>query len=368
MSKNPFQKNLSEIIIDDTIYPRSNIDPETITRYLEALEVGATLPPLVVMPDGRLLDGRHRYEAYKRAGKEEVEVIVEEPGDPDERAVELNLCHGRPLTREELRQAARRWYSKKPVTEIAKTLGVTRRTIQNWVADLTADKEEERVEIREKALEMRAEGMTQEEVAERLGVTQQAISKWEYNSEKNFSPLYVKNSNNKPMEDGSVDTGLNERHEEGQESIGNNQENKYPDPITAKNKKETAPVLTAEDREEEKETGPQTGRQAAEAFRKKHLPCSDTVKEFYHQLKKASELAEQLVNRREELIEAIVEMEADGVSITVIANAVVQACDIYLPRIEEAKAVLEEALKRGVKGVVVKDKFMVLKGGKNSGG
>jgi len=106
---------LSEIIIDDTIYPRNDIDPETIARYREALEAGATLPPLVVMPDGRLLDGRHRYEAYKLIGVEEVEVIVEEPDDPDARAVELNLRHGRALTREEIREDARR----KPVTEIA---------------------------------------------------------------------------------------------------------------------------------------------------------------------------------------------------------------------------------------------------------
>ena len=90
---------ISEIIIDENIYPRKNFDPETVARYREALSADATLPPLVVMPDGRLLDGRHRYEAYKQAGVEEVEVIIEEPGDPDARAVELNLRHGRPLTR-----------------------------------------------------------------------------------------------------------------------------------------------------------------------------------------------------------------------------------------------------------------------------
>ncbi|NPV72897.1 MAG: helix-turn-helix domain-containing protein [Pelotomaculum sp.] len=345
---------LSEIIIDDTIYPRNDIDPETIARYREALEAGATLPPLVVMPDGRLLDGRHRYEAYKLIGVEEVEVIVEEPDDPDARAVELNLRHGRPLTREELRQAARRWYGIKTATEIAKTLGVTRQTVQNWVSDLAAEREEERAEIREKALELRAEGMTQEEIAERLGVTRQAVSKWESNSVKILSPLHVKNSNNKPVEDWSDDFSLDVASVKNLTHATHERENGQED--------------DEKDREEEKETGPQTGRQAAEAFRKKHLPCSDMVKEFYHQLKKTSELAEQLVNRKEDLIEAIAGMEADGMSITVLANAVLQACDIYFPRLSGARDVLEEVIKREVKGVVVKDRFVVVTGGKKSEG
>jgi ParB-like chromosome segregation protein Spo0J len=83
------------------------------------------------MSDGRLLDGLHRYEAHKQAGVKEVVVIIEDPEDPDARAIELNLRHGKPLTREELKEAARRWYGKKQVTEIAKILGVTRQTVQN---------------------------------------------------------------------------------------------------------------------------------------------------------------------------------------------------------------------------------------------
>ncbi|MBE3588138.1 MAG: ParB N-terminal domain-containing protein [Thermoanaerobacteraceae bacterium] len=64
---------INEIIVDETIYPRTEIDPETVARYREALEVGVTLPPIVVMPDGRLLDGRHRLEAYRQLGAEAVE-------------------------------------------------------------------------------------------------------------------------------------------------------------------------------------------------------------------------------------------------------------------------------------------------------
>lgn len=415
-------KKLSEIIVDNTIYPRAAFDPETVSRYRETLEAGATLPPLVVMPDGRLLDGRHRYEAYKQAGVEEVEVIVEETDDPDFRSVELNLRHGRPLTREELQQAARRWYGTRAVIEIAAILGVTRQTVQNWVSDLAAEREEAREDIREKALEMRAEGKTQEEVAERLGVPQQTISRWdnmEYPSVKNLTHGYTENgSSRKTEEDIFKSSEVEDNPKDNQSTDENDQEKEldllksiigcrikthygtggivdgvsepygdgfytitYKHPINGKKcwinsisirentvLCESVPLLI-EEAPDEKNPFPdqEAGRQAAEAEREKLLPYSDMVKDFYQQLKKTSELAEHLVTRREDLIKAIAGMEADGMSTTVLANAVIQACDIYMPRIEEARDVLEEALRREIKGVVVKNKFLVVEGGKKNG-
>lgn len=474
--------SFSEIIIDETIYPRASFNPETVARYRETLEAGANLPPLVIMPDGRLLDGRHRYEAHKQAGAEEAEVIIEEPNDPDARAVELNLRHGRPLTREELREAAKRWYSKKPVTEIAKTLGVTRQTVQNWVSDLVEEKQSEKETIREKALEMRAEGKTQEEVALKLGIPRQNISRWENQecpSVKNLTHEQTENTNIQFIDNNGAGDAFesDESREDGQENDENDQGKEFPksdkaqdldlvksiighriethygtggivdgvsgpyedgfytitykhlvdgkkcwiNSITVKEntvlcegvplkitavageKKpedceearaarreneegqpdhksiagmvgerkvsgEKDTLHTKDVQEEKQETVFEIGRAAAEEERKKILPYSDMVKEFYNQLKKTSELAEQLVNRREEFIQAIVEMEADGMSITVLANAAIQACDIYFPRLTEARDMLEEAIKRGVKGVVVKDKFLVVKGGKQNGG
>lgn len=495
--KNAEYINLSEIIIDENIYPRKNVDLETISRYYELIESGETLPPLTVMPDGRLLDGRHRYKAYKQAGVEEVEVIIEDPEDPDARAVVLNLKHGRQMTREELRLAARRWYGKKPVTEIAKILGVTRQTVQNWVADLAEKRQNEKETIREKALEMRAEGKTQEEVAETLGIDRTTVSKWEKTpcesvknlttSHENISSVsylqesgreifvskglgceygtfwrspagglhrvkspempmaatreeaqknldeWAKKKGLQAVTEAETDVGEGEpyaddRHETGQALNENDQENEFPDPdtdqdldlvksiigfridthycsggivdgvsgpyeddfytitykheingkkcwinsITVKENTilcEGIPLKITEVPGENKPVpDTEAGRQAVEVERKKLLPYSDMVKDFYQQLKKTSELAEQLVNRREEFIQAIVEMEADGMSITVLASAAIQACDIYFPRLTEARDMLEEVIKRGVKGVVVKDKFLVVKGGKNNGG
>jgi transcriptional regulator with XRE-family HTH domain len=313
--------------------------------------------------------------------------------------------------------------------------------VQNWVADLAEEKQSEKETIREKALEMRAEGKTQEEVAGEIGVDQATVSRWEYASVKNLTSAYTENANNQSsdMEKSNEDFELDESCKDGQENDENDQEKEFPESDTAQEldlvkaiigcriethygtvgivdevigpfedgfytivykhpvdgKKcwinsitgkdntvlcEGVPLKITDALAEKKpvpeikttilmeETEPPTGRHAAESYRKKLLPYSDMVKEYYQQLKKTSELAEQLVNRREDLIEAIAGMEADGMSITVLANAVVQACDIYFPRLSEARDVLEEAIKRGVKGVMVKDKFVVVTGGKKNGG
>ena len=370
---------ISDIIVDESIYPRSAVDPETIERYREALESGVKLPPLVLMPDNRLIDGRHRLEAHRLLGAETVEAEVEEPADPDARAVELNLRHGRPLSKAELREAARRWYGKKTVTEIAGLLGVTRQTVQNWVADLAAEREETRAEVREQALRMRAEGMTQEEVAERLGVTQQAISKWEYNTVKNLTPLYEETSScgesrvqttncldEQPASDEPKQTPItslserempweeDDREEAGQAPDGVDQESESPEPdIDNENK----PL---------KDYG---GRAAAEAFRKKVLPYSDMVKEFFNSIRKTYEIAKQLIDREDELLESVASMQHDGTSISLLANTVIPACEtLYFPYISNAKDMLAEIIKPGIKGVLSNEKFKAVKGGKTNGG
>lgn len=345
---------ISDIKINDEIYPRESFDTETVKRYREAMAAGAKFPPLVITSDNHLLDGRHRLEAYKLVGKTEVEVKIENPDDPATRAVELNLQHGKPLSRFEMRELARKWYGTRPVTNIADILGVTRQTVQNWVSDLAAEREEAREEIREKALEMRAGGKTQEEVAGELGVTRQAVSKWEGNSVKNLTLLRQDEGN-----ETECSSAKNLTHGSA-ESISSDSEVDEED-ITD----DEGPIDIDPPDCEEKPLEDYGGQEAAEAFRKKHLECSDQVKDFFTKVKKASEIAEQLVDDREKLYRSIAEMKDDGMSFTVLASAAIQACDIYIPRINTARDMLSELLKPGVKGVVTKDKFLVVNGGKD---
>jgi len=387
---------ISEIIIDESIYPRTSLCMETVERYREAIESGVKLPEIIITSDNRLLDGRHRLEAHKLAGIEEVEVFVTESADPDVDSVICNLKHGRPLAKEEIKAAARRWYGKMPVQQIAETLKVTRQTVQNWVADLVKEKEETREKIREKALEMRAEGLTQEEVAEKLGVPRQTISRWEnkeYPSVKTLTHELKGNHDHQVRSSVKNLTHEQKEHQDDQEC----DHEKYLTPsrqqslaADVNNQEATLEQVSSFDQEEEsredKTPGDEVtaniyshnghnttlndygGREAAENYRKKHLEYSDQVKEFFNQLKKTSEIAEHLVNNREELYKTIAEMKSDGMSITVLASAVVQACDIYIPRINQARDILSELLKPGIKGVAVRDKFVVVNGGKGNDG
>lgn len=389
---------ISEIIIDGSIYPRINLDLETVERYREAIESGVKMPEIIITPDNRLLDGRHRLEAHKLAGIDEVEVFVKESEDPDVDSVTYNLRHGRPLTREEIKAAARRWYGKIPVQQIAEILGVTRQTVQNWVADLVKEKEEAREKLKEKALEIRAEGLTQEEVAEKLGIPQQTISRWEnkeYSSVKNLTHELkkyqddqecdgVKNlthatpdlteweeeqakENNEKVTQEPVSNRVKNLSQFHQERLGQkwDQEEESRENNTPDDEVSTHIDPHSDDNTTLNDYG---GREAAENYRKKHLEYSDQVKEFFNQLKKTSDIAEHLVNNREELYKSIAEMKSDGMSITVLASAVVQACDIYVPRINQARDILSDLLKPGIKGVAVREKFVVVNGGKGHDG
>ncbi len=89
--------NISDLIWDDFIYPRSDRKQQTIDAYGEALTAGATFPPIVIQPvinypaSGTrlseilllILDGIHRWSAYKVLGLTEIKAVLwqEQPLD-----------------------------------------------------------------------------------------------------------------------------------------------------------------------------------------------------------------------------------------------------------------------------------------------
>jgi DNA-binding XRE family transcriptional regulator len=60
--------------------------------------------------------------------------------------------------------------------ELCKIFGVSERTIYRWIVDVIKQKKED---LKEQALQLRAQGFTQEDVAKMLGIGQTTISKWE---------------------------------------------------------------------------------------------------------------------------------------------------------------------------------------------
>jgi DNA-binding XRE family transcriptional regulator len=160
---------------------------ERVEEYKEMMEQGVEFDPITVWkrPDGQywIVDGVHRTEAHKRAGRTTIKAKIVELKDELEyriEAIKANLKHGLPLQKEERILLAQTLYKLGVQTaELKKLFGVAERTLYYWLEPV---KEKEKEELKKKALELRKQGLTQEEVAERLGVTKMTISNWERES------------------------------------------------------------------------------------------------------------------------------------------------------------------------------------------
>lgn len=105
MASKPINKilPLSNIVFDEKLYPRHKYSWQTSYEYSQQMKGGAIFPPLVVASLNNhyiLVDGKHRYEAYKSNKEENIQVIIISVKDEKElylKAVEYNLHHGQKL-------------------------------------------------------------------------------------------------------------------------------------------------------------------------------------------------------------------------------------------------------------------------------
>lgn len=91
--------NLSKIILDQEIQPRSELNETVIEKYSEAMQIGAQFPPITVFYDGSkywLADGFHRVQAKKAIGGRKIlaEVRFGARRDAIFYAVGANRTHG----------------------------------------------------------------------------------------------------------------------------------------------------------------------------------------------------------------------------------------------------------------------------------
>jgi len=93
---------LADLVLDWTLYPRSNLDSQHVASMVQALEAGAKLPPIVCCKKTkRIVDGFHRHKAYTRAEWDEVQVIEKSYATEGELfldAIRYNAAHGQALT------------------------------------------------------------------------------------------------------------------------------------------------------------------------------------------------------------------------------------------------------------------------------
>lgn len=96
---------VAELVFDFNLYPRQQIDSQHVTYLAEAVDSGASMPPLVIEKSSkRIVDGFHRAKAYLRLFGTDAECeVVEKTYRNDKElfldAMRFNAAHGRTLTR-----------------------------------------------------------------------------------------------------------------------------------------------------------------------------------------------------------------------------------------------------------------------------
>lgn len=103
---------IKDLVVDEEICPRVNIDYATVSRYSYAMKSGSVFPPVQVAQrkaDSKfvIIDGRHRVEAMKVNGEKDVQVEIIRGLSREELyeySVKSNIVHGRQFTTQEVTQ------------------------------------------------------------------------------------------------------------------------------------------------------------------------------------------------------------------------------------------------------------------------
>ena len=184
---------IKDIVKDTDFYPRRNESPKTTEAYAEALNAGARFPPILVQRISTndisesivLLDGMHRIKAYEQVGRKSIEVEYwkEELLNKEKWLTQLQLesarrnsLHGDRLKFEDKQYQARKICEKNLdiiEQEIADALGVSQRTVSNWVSDIKLKQKAERGAIIYRLAKL---GWTHEEIAEAIGLARSTVT------------------------------------------------------------------------------------------------------------------------------------------------------------------------------------------------
>ena len=150
--------------------------------FSENLRDGFTFDPIEVEPCHdkpgyyRLLDGAHRWSAYKSTGVETVKAIIKDLDGNDPLLYAAAKAIGpKQLTEDEARDTARRAYtgnSSLSSADIGKAIGRARQTVDAYIADLRAVTQMGR-DI--KIFRMNRLGIPQDRISERLGLVRTSL-------------------------------------------------------------------------------------------------------------------------------------------------------------------------------------------------
>jgi hypothetical protein len=166
------QKNVSEIVVLERLYPRSQMDTSTISRYVDSLE---ELPPIEINQNNVLIDGAHRLSAYKQANIEVIDCIVtttSTDAELFELAIKRNATHGIQLTQKDKRSIANQLYDGSNKDRLSVILSVPPRTLARWLEGKDKELREKR---KEAVFDRYMRCYTQEAIADELDIPQPTI-------------------------------------------------------------------------------------------------------------------------------------------------------------------------------------------------
>jgi len=182
------QIKTSDIFFDESIYPRENIDHRRISIFAENLRDGFKFEPIIVQicPDSdlsakkgryRILDGVHRWSAYKQTGQIEIDAIVKTLHEIDPLLYAAKLAIGpKQLTEAETKNTVRRAFQTNPrltSSEIGRAVGRSRQAVDSYIADLRATT---LLDLDLKIFRLNQLGIPQDRMAKRLGIPRRTLS------------------------------------------------------------------------------------------------------------------------------------------------------------------------------------------------
>lgn len=168
------KRTISDVIILDNLYPRSQMDTATIARYVDSID---SLPPIEINQNNVLIDGAHRLSAHKQAGLKEIDCIITQTSTDRELyelAIERNALHGLSLTSKEKKSIANQLYDGSNKAHLSKILGVPERTLARWLEGKDREFREQKDAM---IFDMFMRCETQEEIAKQTSVDQSTVAR-----------------------------------------------------------------------------------------------------------------------------------------------------------------------------------------------
>ena len=190
---------VSDLTLDQFIYPRGGKSEKTVEAYVEALTIGAQFPPIKIQrvfnyADGNetteatvILDGIHRWFAFEESGINKIAAVEwkDEPLDYEKNKVALllesagcNISHGDRLSPGDKKRISRDIASTDPECKwtesaLAEKLGVIQQTVNIWISDIRARQKASRNTT---IIRLSRLGWPQEKIAEVVGLSRNSAS------------------------------------------------------------------------------------------------------------------------------------------------------------------------------------------------